>query len=251
MTRINQLISVVGGVKSDVTGQLANIKAALAQPGLFSGHTRTHRWRNDQTDNAPLPGEAKRVQLTAERALDETEKLFTRLLDVTRTLDEANAGARADLVVDGQALLPAVTVGHLLFLERELGNLHELVAKMPVRDQAAEWTTDGTEAGQAKTTPVETTSTTKAYVNHTRVKAEVIDGHVIQPVVDVVTRDEVSGYWTAVQFSGAMDPGRKRLMLDRITQLQEAAKYAREEANSAEISDVREGAKIFGWLRRP
>lgn len=248
MTRISQIIAVVGGVKNDVTMQLAQIERDAMQPELLHGISKSYRPRDD--NGVQRPAQSTRVQVTVDDVLAKTEQLYGRLFDVTRTLDEANAGAAADVIVDGRVILPQVTTGHLLFLERELANLHSLILRLPTLDQAETWTDEGTEPGQHKTLPVETTSNDKHFYNHTRVKAEVIDGHVIQPVVDVMSRDEVVGYWTTVKFSGAMDPRRKREILDRLIRLRDAVKFAREEANAGEAADVKESKRIFDFVVR-
>lgn len=248
MTRISQIISVVGGVKNDVESQTSALERSVTQPELLSGISRSYRPRAE--DGVQLPPQSTRVQITAEETLAKVESLLTRFLDVTRTLDEANAQARADVIIDGNVILNSVTTGHLLFLERELGKIQEFVAKIPVLDQATTWTTEGQDRGVSKTPPVETERTEKKPYNHVRVKAEVIDGHLVAPVVDVMAHDEVVGYWSTVKFSGALEPRRKREILDRITMLREAVKYAREEANATDVIDVREGRAIFEWLLR-
>lgn len=246
--RISQYIAIVGGVKSDTAGQMADLKQRVTKPELLSGISRTYRPR--QEDGVQLPDQSTRVQVTAEDVLGKARDLTTRFLDVTRTLDEANARAKADVVVDGDVILEAVTTGHLIFLERELGGLHDFIERFPVLDQATTWSDEGQDTGIHRTPAVETERTDKRPYNHVRVKAEVIDGHVIEPVVDVMARDEVVGYWSTVKFSGALDPARKRELLDRITKLRDAVKVAREEANATVVEDVREGREIFGYLFR-
>ena len=49
------------------------------------------------------------------------------------------------------------------------------------------------------------------------------------------------GYWTTVKFSGALPARRVNELLDRIERLQQAVKFAREEANAAEVADQRAG----------
>lgn len=245
MTRISQIIAVVGGVKSDTVAQLSQIERDVMQPELLHGISKTYRPRRE--DGAARPSQSTRVQVTVEDVLHKAQGLYTRLFDICRTLDEANSGSAADVVVDGQVILPQVTGAHLLFLERELGNLHALVLKLPTLDQAEEWTDTGTEPGQFRTEPTETTSTDKVPFNH--ILAEATPQHPAQ--VQVLSRDEIVGYWHTVKFSGAMDPRRKRQVLDRLIQLREAVKFAREEANTAQAADVKEGKKIFEWLLRP
>lgn len=260
MTRISQLIAVVGGVKADTASQLELLAARIRQPQLVSGLRITRRARFEESDQSTeaaalrgavgslinAPEESTRVQVTAVDTLIRVEQLVTRLLDVTRTLDAANGIATGDIKVDGEVLLPGVPTSHLLYLEKELAGLHAFIALIPVRDEADEWTEEGTERGVAKTAPVEVSSTKKVPYNHIRFAGDQYH----TPQIDVLTRDEVVGWKVTTKFSGALDPARKQILLDRLTILREAVKFAREEANATEVRDVKEGKRIFDWLFR-
>ncbi len=263
MTKIAQLISVVGGVKSDTEAQLAELYSAVTQDSLVSGISRTYRARFEESDQSPNaqalaavvgsaantrpPEEATRVQITADEVLASTAKLVTRLFDVTRTLDQANAEATADVKVDGTVLWTGVPTSHLLYLEKELAGLHAKVSMLPTLDQAEVWTDEGTDAGVHKTAPVEVTSTKKVPFNHVKFAGDQYH----EPQIEMLSRDEVVGWKTTVRFSGAIDPKRKRELLDRLTAVREAVKFAREEANSSAVTDQHEGKKFFDWLLRP
>ena len=56
------------------------------------------------------------------------------------------------------------------------------------------------------------------------------------------------GDWTTVKFSGALPAVRHRQLLERVAKLQQAVKYAREEANATEITDAKAGERVFAWL---
>ena len=51
-----------------------------------------------------------------------------------------------------------------------------------------------------------------------------------------------------MKFSGALPAKRVNEILDRVQALQTAVKFAREEANNAEVADQRVGAAVFGYL---
>ncbi len=248
MTRISQLLAVVRGVQDDTLKQLTELQRLIATPDLVSGLEKTYRPAREAVPGEPLPlqrpGQAKHVVVTVDEVLGKAAVLLTRQFDVARTLDEAKTRASADVIVDGQVVLTQVTTDHLFWLEGRLADLLAFIAGLPVLDAAEQWTDEGTEPGQRKTRPVETTSNDKVYFNH--VLAEATPQHPAQ--VQVMHRDEVVGFWTTVKFSGAMDPRRKRQLTDRVTRLREAVKFAREEANTTEVTDVREGARIFDWL---
>jgi hypothetical protein len=241
MTRLSQIIAVEKGVKSDAARRITDLHRDVQKPQLLSGLSRTYRPRAD--DGAPLPPESTKVQLTAGDVLAEAAAVMTRLFDVTLTKDAANTVATADVTVDGTVILPKVPVTYLLFLEKQLTDLHTFVAKIPVLDLSEEWEFDNARGCYASA-PASTVRTTKVPRNH--VRAEATDKHPAQ--VDVFTEDIPQGDWTTVKFSGALPVTRQRQLLERVVKLQHAVKYAREEANATEITDVKAGEKVFGYL---
>jgi hypothetical protein len=66
--------------------------------------------------------------------------------------------------------------------------------------------------------------------------------------VDVYYEDIVVGYWKTVKFSGALPASRIQDMLDRVEKLQQAVKFAREEANNAEVEEMKAGEVLFGYI---
>ena len=161
------------------------------------------------------------------------------------TKDWANRTACADVTVDGQLLLAQVPVPYLLFLEKQLTDLSAFVRKLPVLDAAESWNLDpSTDAW--KTEQVRTIRTRKVPRNH--VKAEATENHPAQ--VEVYYEDVPVGYWTTVKFSGALPARRVNELRERVEKLQQAVKFAREEANAAEVTDQRMGEAVFGYLFR-
>jgi hypothetical protein len=175
--------------------------------------------------------------------LRDVTRSLTRLLDVTATKDWANCTARADVTVDGTTLVRDVPVTYLLFLEKQLTDLHAFLRKLPILDAAETWTFDPS-TDVWRTEPVRTVKTKKVPRNH--VKAEATDKHPAQ--VEVYYEDIAVGHWTTVKFSGALPARRVNELLERIEKLQDAVKFAREEANGAEVTDRRVGDAVFGYI---
>ena len=121
-------------------------------------------------------------------------------------------------------------VTYLLFLEKQLVDLHTFVKKLPVLDAAESWTFDES-ADCYATEPVQTVRTKKVPRNH--VKAEATEKHPAQ--VEVYYEDVTVGYWKTVKFSGALPAKRVNELLERVEKLQQAVKFAREEANGTEV----------------
>jgi hypothetical protein len=241
MAKLSQIIAVEKGIKSGSLRELTDAHHALQKPALLAGIARTYQPKDEEGEQ--LPPESTRVQVKTEDVLRTTAGVLTRLFDVTATKDWANTTARADVVVDGEPLLRDVPVSYLLFLEKQLTDLHTFVRKLPVLDAAEDWRFEES-ADQWRTEPVRTIRTKKVPRNH--VKAEATEKHPAQ--VEVYYEDIAVGYWTTVKFSGALPAKRVNELVDRLEKLQHAVKFAREEANTMEITDQHTGEVVFGYL---
>ena len=241
MTKLNQIIAVEKGVKSGALRDLTDAHHVLQKPALLAGISRTYQPKDE--DGEVLPPESTRVQVKTEDVLRRTATLLTRLFDVTATKDWANCVARADVVVDGRTLLADVPVSYLLFLEKQLVDLHTFVKKLPLLDAAESWNFEES-ADYWRTEQVRTIRTKKVPRNH--VKAEATEKHPAQ--VEVYYEDVPVGYWTTVKFSGALPARRVNELLDRVEKLQQAVKFAREEANGRDVTDQLVGDAVFGYL---
>lgn len=241
MTKLNQIIAVEKGVKSKSFQEITAAQHRVQKTALLAGLSRNYQPKDEEGEQ--LPPESARVQVKAEEVLREMSATLTRLFDITATKDWANCSACADVTVDGRVLLREVPVSYLLFLEKQLAELHTFVKKLPVLDSAESWTLDPS-TDWWKTEPVRTIRTRKVPRNH--VKAEATEKHPAQ--VEVYYEDVPVGYWTTVKFSGALPARRVNELLERVEKLQHAVKFAREEANGAEVTDQRVGDAVFGYL---
>lgn len=241
MPRLNQIVAIEKGVKSRSVQELTAAHHALQKSVLLSGISRTYRPKDEEGEQ--LPPEATKVQVKANDALIATAGILTQLFDVTATKDWANCDARADVIVEGKALIKQAPVTYLLFLEKQLVDILTFVRKLPVLDAAETWAFD-TAADTYATEPVQTTRTKKIPRNH--VKAEATDKHPAQ--VELYYEDATVGYWRTVKFSGALPAQRVNELIVRVEALQHAVKYAREEANNLSVEDISVGQAVFGYL---
>jgi hypothetical protein len=241
MARLNQIIAVEKGVKSRSFQELTEAHHVLQKPTLLAGISRTYRPKDEEGEQ--LPPESTRVQVKSEEVVRQTADILTKLFDVTATKDWANCIAKADVMVEGRTLLKDVPITYLLFLEKQLVDLHTFIKKLPVLDASESWAFDAS-ADCWATEPVQTVRTKKIPRNH--VKAEATDKHPAQ--VEVYYEDVTVGYWRTLKFSGAMPAKRVNELLERVEKLQQAIKYAREEANNAEVTDQKLGERVFEFL---
>ena len=243
MPKLNQIVAIEKSVKSRVYGDFTELHKASQKADLFTGFSKNYRKRDEEGED--YPPEHKRVQLEAGETLIQVAKLLTELFDVTATKDFANCTAFADVVVDGQTIIAQAPVPFLLFLEKQLTDLHTFVDKMPTLDPADDWLGDPN-SGLYKTVSIATQRTKK--VQRPIVMYEATEKHPAQ--TQLITEDVVVGYWDTVKQSGALPIPRKRELLDRIEKLSQAVKFAREQANDSEAPDKSVGGALFGYLFR-
>jgi len=247
VTKLNQILALDAGRRSVTTREVTDIYHKLQKPALVSGITRTYQSRTAVENGGDvLPPESTSVQLKVDDALDGLAASFTRLFDLTLTKDKANQEAAADVKVGTTVILPKAPVTFLLFLEKQLEHMHTELKTLPVVDPSEEWRLDETRGVWA--TPVVQTHRTKK-VPKAMVLYEATKEHAAQ--VQAYTEDVIEGYWSTVKFSGAASATRKQVLLERIQDLQEAVKRAREEANSIDVTDYNVGDSLFGYLLAP
>ncbi len=241
MPKLNQIIAIEKGIKSGSERAVTRTQKSFARKELLQGISRTYQPRDD--DGEVLPPESKLVQVRVSDGLKKVSEALTELFDITATKDWANQSATADVVVDGQVIVKDAPVSYLLFLEKQLGDLHAMVRNLPTLDPGEKWDFDPN-ANAYTTEVVRTTRTKKVPRNH--VKAEATEHHPAQ--VEVYYEDVVVGHWNTIKFSGAVPATRVQEIAGRIEALKRAVKFAREEANSAEVQNQKVGERLFDYL---
>jgi hypothetical protein len=238
MPKLNQIIAITAGKKSQAHKTITEAYQNLQKASLLEGISRTYKPRDDEGEQ--LPQEKKLVQSRVKDAVRSVVTALTELFDIVATQDQANCQARANVQVDGVVVLKAVPVTTLLFLEKQLVDLHTFVEKLPTLDPGEAWGYNP-DVDLYASEAYQTTKTKKVMKNH--VKAEATKEHPAQ--VETYTEDVVVGYWTTIKFSGAIPAKEKNELLDRVRKLQEAVKLAREEANGMEVETRKIGAAVL------
>lgn len=241
MPKLNQIIAITAGKKSQAQKALTEVYQALQKTGPLEGISRTYKPKDD--DGEQLPPEKKLVQMKVRDAIRDVASALTDMFDTVATQDQANTQAKSNVTVDGNVVLKDVPVTTLLFLEKQLVDLHTFVEKLPTLDAGEAWKHDPAVDHYASD-PYQTTKTKKVLKNH--VKAEPTKEHPAQ--VETYTEDVIVGYWTTIKFSGAIPARERNEMLDRVRKLQEAVKSAREEANGMEVTPKKIASSVLQYL---
>lgn len=241
MTKLNQIIAIEGGLKTSTKRAETDAYHKIQKTALLNGISRTYSPKDEEGDK--LPSESTLVQTKVEDVLDGLSESLTKLFDVTLTKEVANTKATADVVVDGKTIVKAAPVTYLLFLDKQLTDLKTFITALPTLDPAEKWSKN-TATGDWETEITQTTRTKKVPRNW--VKAEATDKHPAQ--VEIFHEDVIVGLWSTKKFSGAVPRERVTTLLNRVNDLSTAVKFAREEANGLDITDVKAGEKVFDYL---
>jgi hypothetical protein len=241
MAKLNQILAIEKGIKTRVYAEFTELHQATQKPALMNGFNKTYQPRDEEGET--YPPESQKVQHSAAEVLERVSGLLTELFDITATKDFANCTARADVVVDGRTLLKDVPAPYLLFLEKQLGDLQTFIAKMSDLDPGSDWAVDPS-TGLFKTEPSMTQRTKK--VQKAIVLYDATEHHPAQ--TQLITEDVIAGQWVTIKYSGAIPAPRKKQLLGRIDKLNNAVKFAREQANSTEAADKKLGREVFDYL---
>ncbi len=241
MAKLNQILAIEKGVKTRVYSEVTELHKATQKAGLMNGFHKTYQRKDEEGEN--YPPEHQKVRYVYSDVLKRVSRSLTELFDITATKDWANCTARADVIVDGKPLLEQVPATYLLFLEKQLSDLHAFISKMTEFDPGEDWDSDPS-TGLFKTPPLQTHRTKK--VQRPIVLYDATEHHPAQ--TQLITEDVVVGYWNTVKFSGGIPAPRKAELLERIEKLTKAVKYAREQANSCEAEKKHLGKEVLDYL---
>jgi hypothetical protein len=239
--KLNQVLAIEKQTKNNAHKQVTDVYQQLQKAQLTQGLSRVYSPVDD--DGERFPAEGQQVQLRVSDALSDVARLLSPLFDVTLRRDSANCFAKADVVVDGQTILTQAPATYLLWLEKQLVDIHTVVCALPTLSADTTWTFD---EGQAcfRSAEVERAKTKK--IPKPFVKAEATKEHPAQ--VEVVHEDVVTGYWKQVAFSGAVSRTRAQELRGRVERLLAAVKCAREQANAVDAPETVAGEPVFGYL---
>ena len=239
--KLTVVLGLLKGAKARTHVNVTALHQQSTKAPLYAGQIRTYQPRDD--DGERRPDESQKVQLKATEVLDELASQLTRLYDLAAWRDHGNTLARADVVVDGTAILTDVPATFLLFLEKQLNDWRTIVTKLPTLDTGQTWILDDA-TGLHRTDAVKSASTRKVLRNH--VKSPATDKHPAQ--VHTYEEDVPVGDWQTTKLSGALTVPRQRELVERLDKLMDAVKSAREKANLVEVEEVRVGDALFGYL---
>lgn len=241
-SKLNQIIAVLNGKKTKAQEELTALNNAAKKPVLFEGIKRTYKPLTE--GGLVQPPESKNVQMTVKQVIAKTREILGTVWDLTATQDIGNCKAIVDVKIGERVLIKQVPVTHLLYLEKQLEDLRTVIANFPVLDAAEAW--EWTDAVDSYRTKEPTIKYRTEKVPNSYEKSAATDKHPAQ--VEFYWDDRPVGTWTEIRYSGAIEAKQKNAMLERVTQLRDAVKIAREEGNSIKLEKADIANSVFDFI---
>ncbi len=243
MAKLHQILAVESGIRNQADKDLTSAHHGLKHPDMLKGLFRTYQ-ANDETTGEKLPPERTELQTRVVDVIKETARIFEKKYDVVATRDFANMAARADVEVGGKKILENVPATYLLWLEKQLADLHTFVCQLPVLPADTEW--DWSEAQRCWKNKHEIKTTRTNKVPYALLLAPSTEKHPAQVSKEV--RDEIVGYYTTMKYSGALQATQIKAIKERVEELQKAVKLAREKANQIDVVDQKIGGTLMKFV---
>jgi len=246
MGKLHELLAVEPDLKGAAEKIIAEtINTLSKKEGHFKAQTR--RYSPLEDGGEAFPDENQEMVTTVPKKLEWTQKVVAKYLDALAQKEISNTRASAVLEIDGQPLindpLPATL---LLALEGKLKQLRDMYNAIPTLDPGEQWAWDD-KTRTYEGSPSKSYRTKKVMKNH--VKAQATDKHPAQ--VEVYTEDVQVGYWTTKKWSGALTPSEKADLLERMDNLIQAVKRARQRANDCEAVRANIADTLFKYIHDP
>lgn len=245
MSKLHQLLAVEGdleGTAKKITEE--TITQFTKHPDRYFGH---HQRIELFDENAPEEADNhKAMDDTVQSKLDYTAGHIVRYLDAVLQKETTNQEAKADLVVDGEAIAKDLPATFLLGLETRLKNIRKIYLSIPTLQPGIEWKLDESQGEDVykRVYPEVKFRTKKVLKNH--VKALATKEHPEQ--VDVYTEDEKVARIITDTWCGMFTVAKKSDIIGRIDQLIRAVKVARQQANTTEVKPAHIADKLFDYI---
>lgn len=183
---------------------------------------------------------------TVNEKLDYIKESQSKWYDALFQMETTNQSAVADLIIHGELLATNVPATFLLGMEGRLKALRVVFEGIPTQDPSFEWIPDEDSGKNIFVTKTPITSQKQEKVSKFITVAEATKEHPAQVIKE--TENKVVGIFTTKYWTGTISPGKKSKYLEKIDNLIQAVKQARQRANSTEVEKVKIGNKLLDYI---
>ena len=245
MTKLHEVLAVEASKEKVASKLVTESVRTFSKENLFGGQVR--RLVMLDTNDSYLDGE-EQVALTS--TVDENLAYLVKPLadywDVVLQKDDANQKARADVILNGKTIAAALPATFLLGMETKLNNLRKLYESIPTLAPGITWDVDEQErAGTFKARNDIVSFKTEKDMEFKEASPATKE-HPAQ--IAKMERTRNTGKYTLTKWSGMLTPLDKAERLNRLDQLLNAVKQARQRANSVEVKNASVGADLINFI---
>jgi len=243
MPKLHQILAVENGSRAQAEKDKTEIYRKLKKSELLEG--QYNEYQPVKEDGEKLPTERQILQARAPELLKDLFELVERIFDLVATRDYGNMKTKADVILeDGTVLFKDAPTHFLIWVEKQLDDLHTVIAGLPILPPDIEWVYDENQNCYRNKQEVKTHKTAK--IAYPLLLHPATDKHPAQVVEKV--RDETVGYWTKIRYHGGLPADKVKAAKDRVEALQKAVKFAREKANEVEVEQKKVGGEILKYI---
>jgi hypothetical protein len=243
--KMHELLAVESTIAGNYNRDMVETQKAFSKPELFTKLVKVVKHFEEAMSHLDTV-ETVDMATTVKDRLEWFGAIAAKYLDVQLQKDKTNQSAKADLIVEGTVIATAVPATTLLMLETKLQDIRKVIEQAPTLPAGIEWLPATSEApgryvnkDDAKT--FKTSKKTQAVVLYEATKehpAQVKEVTVDHPVAEILAK----------RFSGATTAADKAAKLGRLDSLLQAAKTARQKANTAEADASKFGDDIVSFI---
>lgn len=240
--KLCQLIAIEKGVKQRANKEGGDILKCLQKANNFTGRLKTYT-PLDAEDSDTQPDEEVHIQNDLDEEVSRFKTLMAELWDVVISKDVGNQEASAVVKVDGVAITDPLPATSLVFLEKQLDDIHKVVSSLPVLSTACVWSYDENQMHYVSKEVIR--NRTKKVVKPV-VLYDATDKHPAQ--TQLINEDVVVGHYSEHHTASMITRQQAKTLLDRVHKLKDAVKKAREEANAVEVKKLEVGDRILNFI---
>jgi hypothetical protein len=251
MAKVHELLAVQGNLNGQATKTRTGLIETLQKKRhLFEKKLKTFTPKTEEGGAATVE-EQQDIQTTVVAEIEWLQKHLVKMLNVGYQVDLANREAKADIVTeDGQTLARDVPATTLLWLEKRVTEIKELIDAIPSLDPAKGFQPDH-DAGKGIYKAREVQKTRSRKMKKVYVKFPATKEHPAQ--TELVDEDVPVGTTAEQEWSALITPALKADLLNNADMLYRAVTKARSKANEHEINlEGKEiGAELLDYVFKP
>lgn len=248
MAKLHEALAIHKDRAGVVKKVLEEARGVFKTAAHFQGHVKTLTYFKAEENEKFGKVEEKKVDETVTGKLDYLNGHLVKLLDLEYQVDKANLVATADLVLSGFVVAQQVPVATLLTLEAKLKEYRSVLDMVPTHQPGVEWEVDADQSSGGeilRSRGLVTEYLTKKIAVHDVVvpatehhPAQVASHHDDVRVAKVDT----------LRYTATISPAEKSDLLGRCDTIIQAAKRARQRANSVNLPRGRIAQPLLDYI---